>query len=76
MPAAICSRRQGRVLTSRVPQIHQVCCFLHTVIVHESVESFDDAVQMLNHIYLNIENVVPFKLYSKLVTGLKMKVIL
>ncbi|XP_064599097.1 uncharacterized protein LOC135465712 isoform X2 [Liolophura sinensis] len=72
----ICKRRNGSVLGFNMPPIRLAEGTLCLIVGHEEFDDFAVAIQLVEEIYNGSGDLVPFKLFAKLSSGLKIKSLL
>ncbi|KAJ8302637.1 hypothetical protein KUTeg_019033 [Tegillarca granosa] len=73
---ALAQRTVGQLNVFNTPHIRLVTCAFHRIITESDIDNFDTAVEQLDFIFKSCPEIIPFKLYSKLACGLKIKVLL
>lgn len=74
MLTGICKRQSGSVLDLNIPPIRLAEGTLCLIVDQEQFDDFVVAIKLVEEIYNGCGQVVPFKLFAKLSSGLKMKV--
>ncbi|XP_063439067.1 uncharacterized protein LOC134720633 isoform X2 [Mytilus trossulus] len=59
-----------------VSRLYLVTSGLHCIVTSADYDSYPQAIQFLEYLYENCKEFIPFRAYSKLVTGIKMMVLL
>ncbi|XP_071175778.1 uncharacterized protein [Mytilus edulis] len=57
-------------------RLYLVTSGLHCIVTSADYDSYPQAIQFLEYLYENCKEFIPFRAYSKLVTGIKMMVLL
>ena len=59
----------------RIPDIYQVLCVFEKILITGRLDQFELAAQLIEMIYQLDDKICSFKVYSKLMLGIKMKVL-
>lgn len=69
----ILNRHHGNLDELDVPKVYLSISLIHNILTHRNVSCYPTVVEHIHSIYGGVPEALPFKLYSKLVFGLKMK---
>ena len=54
------------------PKLYLVTSALHSIVSSADIDNYQQAITYIEYLYENCKDLIPFRIYSKLITGIKM----